>query len=54
MYRTNMYNQSEIWASRLRNREFQSFFATNSIFSIKLKANTFGFIARIYIQNHYV
>jgi hypothetical protein len=38
-----MYNQFEIWASRLRNIKFQTVFIENWCFLVTLKANTFGF-----------
>ena len=58
-----MYNRSGIRASRPRNTEFRSVFVTNWHFSVKPKANAFGFWAKIlnflrptksYIQDHYV
>jgi hypothetical protein len=40
---TIMYNQFVLWASRLKNMEFWSVFATMWYISVKPKANIFGF-----------
>jgi hypothetical protein len=63
MHTTIMYNKSIIWALGPQNIEFRSVFLTNWHFSVKPKANTFGFWAEIrnflkpvktYIWDHYV